>query len=266
MDEDWSEDILEKLALLGEPTAEFAVRGRRLFRNLVLAPLLILAGVGIDVLVFSIGHGGHLAKLVVLGIFLIIMGIMLVVRALRNRGLRVLLFPEGIVRVLRGEVETLFWDEIDQVIQTKNDHSWARAWQGPLVFIVQRKDRAVHFDDALPRLKELGAILHRETLPQLLARARAECQAGRSLQFGKLRLSRLGITQDNDTLAWEDIQTIKLEEDEVTFQKKDKWSTWFRGTVSDIPNFHVFRVLVPELRNARATPTAKENPDATAAD
>src|SRR5262245_49265579 len=95
---EYAEDIAieDKLAQLGEPTAEFAVRGLRLLRNLVLGTVLMTLGLAIEVLVIGLFRH-HNFETILLGLALILSGVMLAVRAIRNWGLRVLVFPEGLV-------------------------------------------------------------------------------------------------------------------------------------------------------------------------
>src|SRR4051794_26868363 len=93
------EDLADKLAVLGGPTAVFAVRGLVFFLALVVSPLL--EAVGAAVIVFAVTHGG-IAKGIGLGIVLVIAGVGMMLRAVRSRGLRVLVYPEGLVRVRPG--------------------------------------------------------------------------------------------------------------------------------------------------------------------
>jgi hypothetical protein len=254
MDFDEPEDILEKLAALGEPKAEFTVGRRVLVRNLILAPLLVLAGLAIEFVVFR--FIGHSFELIMLGIGLVVTGVMLVVRAYRNRGLRVLVFAEGLVRVRGEEAQTIFWDEVDTLWRRKTEGHWEVIWKGSLSYILQRADgKAIKFDDGIPRLADLGRILQRETFDYLWQRYFEAYEKGVSLDFGKLRLSQRGISTDTGKLAWGDVQEIKFDENQVAISKKSKWGSWFQSKVSEIPNYHVCKAL---LERALATRGARE--------
>jgi hypothetical protein len=244
MDFDEPEDITEKLAVLGTPKAEFAVRGRVFARNLLIAPLMVLAGLALLVLPFVFMHGFH-EHLLMFGIALTLGGIMLLVRAFRNLGLRVLIFPEGVVRFRRDEAQALFWDEIDTLWRKKIEGHWEWIFKGSLTFTLQRADgKAIHFDDAIPNLKGLGEILQKETLPHLWRRYLAAFEKGATLDFGKIQLSRRGLSTQTDNLPWHDVAEIKLQENLVSIVKKGKWTRWFQCKVSEIPNCHVFKALV----------------------
>src|SRR5438445_11818035 len=133
---DEPEDVFDKLAALGEPKAEFSVGRRVLIRNLIVAPLLVVAGLAIEFVVFR--FIGHSFELIMLGIGLVITGIMLVVRAYRNRGLRVLVFAEGLVRVRGEEGQAIFWDEVETLWRRKTEGHWEVIWKGSLSYLVQR--------------------------------------------------------------------------------------------------------------------------------
>jgi len=247
------EDIDEKIAGLGEPLAEFAVRGRVLVRNLMIAPGLFLLGAAIVFVAFW-GHAFNHFHIVAIGISLILMGVMLSVRALRNRGLRVLIFPEGLVRLWRGDGQALFWDEVDKIWRKKTEGHWARAWQGALIVKVQRNDGStIEFDDSLPHLEKLSDILQRETLPHLLPGAIETYTSGRSLDFGKLRVDRAGLRNDTEAIRWSDIQEIRVGEDQLSVYKKGKWSRWCQTPVAEIPNPHVLRALLVQSAPIRVT-------------
>jgi hypothetical protein len=257
MDWEQPEVVVDRVAQLGEPIAEFTVGKTRLVRNLVTAALLVVVGAGIIAFALFVGLAQvHLWKLYLLGPLLLLAGIMLVVRAYRNLGLWVMVFPEGVVRVRRGDTQALFWEEITKLWQHKNAFNWAYAWNGALVFTVQRADGAeLFFDDSLPELRELGEILQRETLPYLLPKALDAFDAGQTLDFGEVRISHKGLGQTKDSLSWREIKSILLTESEITVFKKNKWGHWFHTTVSEIPNFHVFRALVEQRSPVK--PTAK---------
>jgi hypothetical protein len=241
--------IENKLAQLGEPTAEFAVSGVGFVRNLVLAPLLIGAGLTLEVVLIGLLRVHHY-ELLLLGVVLVLSGVTLVVRAFRNRGLRVLVFPEGLMRLLKGEVQALCWEEVDQVWQKKSTGAhWAmRAWRGALTLTVQAADgRRMTFDDSLPRLAELCQMVCRETLPLLWPQARAAYDAGNTLEFGKLRINRQGLSQGKETVPWSEVQKVKINAAQLLIYKKGKWTHSLAVTVSEIPNSHVLLALLGQL-------------------
>jgi hypothetical protein len=240
--------IEDKIAQLGEPTTEFAVRGLGFLRNMVLAPLLVVAGLALEIVLIGVLHV-HQHELLILGIVMVLSGVMLVVRAFRNRGLRVLVFPEGLVRLHRGRAQAFCWEDVNLVWQKKSDasHSIGRAWQGALTLTVQALDgRRMSFDDSLPRLAELAQIVRGETLPFLWPRTRAAFDAGHVLDFGKLSISRQGLSQGKETFPWSDLQKVKVNGADLLIYKKGKRMHSKSTPISDIPNSHVLLALIEQ--------------------
>jgi hypothetical protein len=258
------DEAADKLSQLGEPRAEFSVRGRRFFRNLIVAPLLVLLGLAIEffMVVLFIMHRAHgHIHFVLVGVLMMVGGTTLLVRAYRNWGLRVLVFPEGVVCLHPRWSQTFFWDEVTALWEKKTAGHWARVWKGSLIFTVQRANGPeIHFDDSLPRLKELGEILHKETLPHLLPRTLAVYEAGDILPFGKLRLNLQGLSHDNETLLWRDVQGVTLTGHLLTVNKTGKWLTWYSVPVAEIPNVRVLQALVEHILKVRKSNKGKGQP------
>jgi hypothetical protein len=238
------QEHLDKLALLGEPTAEFTVSGWLLLRRLAVALLLILLGAGLLVLAFFLKVFSHFHFLAFAG-FLILTGIMLVVRTYLNLGGRVLVYPEGAIHFRRDKVASFFWDDVVRICFTKTGGDWSRIWQGShSIFLQLGAGKDIHFDDSLPRLKELYRIIQEATLPYLWPPARASFEAGETLWFGGLQLNHKGLARGKESLPWENIDLFAINQEEIAIYKKGKAKHWYHTAISDIPNFHVLRSLV----------------------
>jgi hypothetical protein len=239
--------IEDKIAQLGEPTAEFAVRGLAFFRSLVLAPLLVAGGLILEIILVGVLHIHHY-EILLPGIVLIGSGVMLLVRAFRDRGLRVVVFPEGLVRLHRGRALAFWWEEIDRVWQKEGggSHGIGRVWRTHSLTLQAADGRRMTFDDSLPRLGQLSQIVRRETLPRLLHRVEADYEAGKTLDFGKLRISQRGLSQGKETLPWSELRQAKGDEDHLFIYKKGKWRFSLAFTGSEIPNFHVLLALIEQ--------------------
>src|SRR5437879_1069966 len=96
------DDLGPKLGELGAPLAEFAVTEGRFLRSLILAPIVFLLGWAVILLMTFFAaqrFRASIGKLLLVGIILVVGAVVMSIRAFRNRGLRVLVFPEGLVRV-----------------------------------------------------------------------------------------------------------------------------------------------------------------------
>jgi hypothetical protein len=255
MTADWEEDVQERISGLGEPTAEFAIGRRRLIRNLLVASLMIVVGLALALLlVFSLKHFHfHVVKIAALGAFMCVGGVVFLVRACRNLGMRVLVYPEGVVQLRKDQMRAAFWDEIDTISFKSSSRGLHSMWTGESITLHCSNGQEITFDDSLPRMQELVEMVQRETLPSLLARAVEGYQSGRTLDFGKLCVNQGGVSQEKQSLAWADIQEIKFHKSGVAIYKKGKWTGWGEATVSETANFHVLRPFLTSVSSVKIT-------------
>jgi hypothetical protein len=247
------EDVASKVESLGPPQAEFSVSAASFTRQVLGA--VLLAGLGMAMIVMplsiiwfrAVAETFILFKLVILGLIFLSGAVFLVQRAYRNRGLRVLVYPEGLVRLHRGEAQALFWDEVDLVSHKRPTGHWARFAQGKLVLTLKRSNGTeLSFDDSLPDLQRLGTIVHRETLEHLLPRTLGAIDNGSGVTFGKVHLSRKGIHNSIETVAWTKLKPLRVENDRFYIEKQGNWLPWHNGSISETPNFHVLQAVVKE--------------------
>ena len=100
---------------LGEPEALFRISHGRFLAKLTLGVLLVVYGLVANYLWWVHGPAtfGHLEVL-----FLILpplSGVSLLLHMYRHRGLFVLIYPSGLLRLRRGEVDSFPWHEVESV-------------------------------------------------------------------------------------------------------------------------------------------------------
>jgi hypothetical protein len=261
-DSEFADDAADPVAELGTPTAEFRAGGRRLLVQMLLAPLVFLTGaafLGFPVAILIWGHKGgavaHLWKLILLGCVMVPGSVMLAVRAFRHRRMRVLVYPEGLVRMDGDRASAFFWEEIDSVLRkTYSANAWERFAHGSLVYTVRLKNgKETSFEDHVAGLQDLGRVIERETLKHLLPRLQAAFDEQRLLDFKKLSVDTAAITVAKATLAWSDVETLHIGASAITIKKKGKWGTWSTVPTAEIPNLHVLAELLRPVLGTRFT-------------
>jgi len=244
------DDVALKVSELGTPLAEYTARGQRLLFQLLAAPVIFLAGLGFlaaPLLVFLWGgHGGAaLFKLFALGCILVPGAVLLSVRAYRSWGLRVFVFPEGLIRIHRNEVQAFFWDQVETIWRKKIVGAWGKLAKGSLIYTVKlQQGEEFHFDDQLYQVEQLGERMQQELLRIQWPTALAEFEAGAIMDFVKLRVSRQGLDNGKERVAWRDVSGVEFGDDNITINKRDKWLAWHKAPVAEIPNVHLLRALV----------------------
>lgn len=261
---------------LGEPYATYGLGAGRFRAKLAVGLGLVVGGVALAVGLFWSGLAqfiGFFAKL----LFLIPMsGVLLLWNLYKTRGLHVLLYPSGLLRLQRGEVESFPWGEIETLrlkadqgsIEIVRDESGAavECWvavQTPLVqfwkagLTVGRADAtSAKFTPAVAGYADLVEQVQRATLPDLLARAAAQYRAGVAVAFGPLLLTWGGLGVSGKMLPWADLAEVAVAGKHLTVKRKGKWLAWATHDLEQVPNPHVFLALV-DLARRSAVPVAR---------
>jgi hypothetical protein len=242
---------------LGEPTDEFMIGAGRTAAKLAVGLICLLLGIGfgiLTVLLFATmepGPAGGVRPPLYLGVVsvaLIIGGIAIPVRVLRQSGLRVMACPGGLVYTHGDEVEVIDWGDVDEVryeVLQAGHAGYGGAY--PRYRVTRHSDgREFTFDSYLPNLRALARIIERQTLKHILPEEQQAFDDGKVIRFGPLAVGRKGIRKHDEWLRWADVKEVTLErgKGQIVISKEDKWMAWHRQLVNDVPNYHVFLELV----------------------
>ena len=168
-----SEHLTSLYATTGEPVAD--LRSEDDSKAFELG--FFLLGLG----VLSLVLGMFLSLLFGATILCFIAGLSFLYSTFQMRGLRVLVCPNALIRVRRGSVETLPWDQVREVRRAPSPEMFLGAplstGAAPLV-VVSKNGKKWPFYDALSGFDELLAEVERRSLPPLLASALEACAPG----------------------------------------------------------------------------------------
>jgi hypothetical protein len=231
---------------LGTPTAEYRPKPIRQVSSFVGGAIMMIVGIGI---VFFDMMQRHPSGFYILGGILLAIGMWALWTGVRERGLQVLVFPDGLTYTIRGTTEVVRWEDITEVLQQITKHYTNGVYTGTThIYTVRRAGRPeLKFNDALKNVEQLGNTIQQETYKLLLPRAIATYNAGGILHFGKLNVSRQGLSNGKETLAWSDIKGVKLEKGVIAVSKQGKWLNWTTATVAQTPNIFVFTALADSI-------------------
>jgi Family of unknown function (DUF6585) len=231
---------------LGAPTAEYRPRPSRQIFSMVGGGVMTLLGIGI---VFFDMLQRRPSGFYILGGILLALGMWSFWTGIRERGLQVLVFPEGLTYTARGATEVLRWEDITEVIQQITKHYTNGVYTGTThIYTVRRVGRPeLKFNDALKNVEELGNTIQQESYKRLLPRAIATYNAGGILHFGKLSVSQQGLSNGKESLPWSDIKGIRLDKGLISVSKEGKWLNWATANVAQTPNIFVFTALVDSI-------------------
>jgi hypothetical protein len=188
----------------------------------------------------------------------------------RTRGLHVLLYPTGLLRFQRGEVESYPWAEISSLNLTADQGNieLARGPDGrtsscwievePPVFqiwsaglsLTRQDGETARLTPAVAGYADLVVRVQRITFalrwPDVLGRFRS----GLAVEFGPFAVSPAGLLSGKNLLSWPDLAEIAVKNKHVTVKRRGKWLAWASHELEQVPNPHLFLALVHEARRA----------------
>jgi hypothetical protein len=264
-------------AELGEPDAVFRVGAGRFWAKLALGVGLVLFGTVGNYLWWVHGPGkfNHVVLLLLVGPPLT--GLSLLGHLYRTRGLCVLAYPTGLLRLQRGEVESYPWTEVEEVrlkadkaafeVERDEKGEVVAGWLAvePPTFQLWNAHLALRrADGTMARLTPavggyavLVEHVQRATFRELWPVAAARLRAGKPVAFGPFEVSRAGLRHEKNLLPWADLGEVAVVGKNLSVKRKGKWLAWAAKELDAVPNSHVFLALVEEARRF-VRPTRKQ--------
>jgi hypothetical protein len=274
------DDHLQRAIIeLGDPDALFRISRGRFLAKLAIGLLLILYGIVANYLWWVHGPAtfGHFELLLLF--VLPLTGVSLLLHMYRNRGLYVLIYPVGLLRLRRGEVDSFPWHDIDRItlnIQRAGEPEIARDEDNSIVTcslsvdvptfklgtagvtVVRSDGVEANFGPALSDFDELANQVQKLTFGVLWPRTRDQFFAGERLAFGELEVGLAGIRHNGKLLLWRDFKELAIAQGKLSIKQTGKWLPWALIDVATVPNPHILFALAAEATKHHRP--AKEQP------
>lgn len=240
---------------LGALQGEFRMRRRSKWAGIVLCAFFILLGVmGLAVL-FSPGlsEGSRSASpdvSVALGTALCLgIGACFLWVMIGQRGVRLQLFEEGLAYSRRGETQIFRWGEIDEFFAELTDVSVNMIPAGRRARYTLRKatGEKIVFTNDLEGAERVADRVANETFSQMLPHAVDTLAGGGQVSFGKLGVTREGLSAKGKRLTWAEMKGITVEQGVIKVEQKNARSAWAKVAYSQVPNARVFLALVDRM-------------------
>jgi hypothetical protein len=255
-------------AELGTPDALFQISRGRYLAKLWTGIGLILVGLAAIGLIWIIGAAGF----AVLAKFLLappVFGALVLWHMYRNRELFVLVYPTGLLRLCRGEVESYPWAEIRHIqLKVQRVESpefqfdlagnikacWlpvevpsVQIWNAGLT-VVRADGAEAHFGAALADYERLAEEIQKRTFSAGWAEALSQFRDGEPVVFGDIEVLPTGIRFAKKSLAWERVKEVSIAQGMLSIKRSGRWLPWIVRTIHDVPNPHVLFALIAEAR------------------
>ena len=276
---DWGEEVAGPLAELGEPVATFRTSPVQAALKWGAGGLLVGAGVVLNYLYWWVlGMPILPDKCVFLVLFgLPVLGAALMASAYRDRGLWVLVYPQGVLRWQRGEVVSFPWPDVQKLTLRVTRAGELERTVGPggetlsawlpleadvfgSTLELRRNDGVEgQFPAGLGEFGRLARLLQEETFRRQWPRAWEDFRAGRPVSFGGLTVGLQGLRSGTELLPWQDLKEVKVAGGKLTITGKSRWRTFSETPVAEVPNPHVLLALVEAGRPVMALPEEEED-------
>lgn len=229
---------------LGAPTAEYTLSASRQVLNLLASLVVTMIGMGTMGGGLSAGLSGSGDVFLFIGLALVyvVPGLWWFISTLRKRGLRVLVFPDGLTYTRHGKTDVIRWDDVATVLQAITRVQYTFTVRK---CTVQLQDGNKYtFNNALRNVEQLINTIQQQITPRILERVDEAYEAGQTVPFGKLSISRAGISQGNKTLPWDQVKRVTVDKGVITIRKQGGLLKWASVNVAETPNFFAFASMV----------------------
>ena len=189
------------------------------------------------------------------GLVLTALGVWSYIRAERRTHRRVQVYEHGLVDLERGETRAFPWAsvaEVHQAIVTQRDRRTHVALTTHTYTVTDDSGRAATFDDTIEHVQALGEAIQRAVSERLLAEALRALDQGETVAFGRLAVSRNGVSDGERSLPWSGVESIALERGYVTVTASVDQRNWVTVPAQEIPNVYVLLGLARAATGTRA--------------
>ncbi len=233
---------------LGNPLAEYKGKGGRIFLNLLLVLFgFVILFVGAAQFFANAAYGALCVAGIGLGV--VGLGAFAIFRAINERDLRVIVLSKGLMQTKGGRHTLIRWEEIKEVWQAVTVHKryGITTHTTHRYTILLRNEEKVLFTDTLKNVEALGKTIQEEVTKLLLPLVAEMLRSGQPVSFGKLVLSPQGLSNGRETIPWNQVEKVSLNQGIITVKKAGKWLNWSTVTVAQTPNIFVFLALVDRI-------------------
>jgi hypothetical protein len=257
------ESVLKATAALGEPEEVYrASPGRQRAKFGMAMGLLLFSVIGLT-LWFTVGpaRANHFLHMLIMpGV----VAIGLLVHMVRHRGVRVLFYPSGLLKLQRGTAESFPWDEITELklkldlqggIQTERDGNaivnawfetstpWFQVWN-VWIQLTRQDGETTQITAALADFPDLALRVQKTLFPILDARITEALERGETVSFGdKLTANRHELAYNSNAIPWAEMREFGLVGKMLMAKRTSRWRGAIAVDMASISNFTVLFAL-----------------------
>ena len=110
-------------------------------------------------------------------------------------------------------------------------------------------------DSFLKGHETLGEAIQRETTRRLLPQALHAYEVEGHVEFGKLAVSREGLSKGGKILPWSDVACVVVHSGSLLVRRRNGRLAWFAVPMGKVPNLYVYLALVENILVSQGEPS-----------
>lgn len=189
----------------------------------------------------------YLIPAVMIGLTMLVIGLLTLLSTYRNWKLAAGIFRDVFALSDNKGLHHFRWLDVSTMTSAVTKHYRNGIYTGTthIYTIVDRQGKKAILKDSLPKVEEIAKAIEDGIFPHLYKAAAEKYNAGESIGFGPITLSKVGIKIGKNSYAWDIVGKITVEKGYIKAAQKD--GGWFSGAsipVASIPNFSVLLAVL----------------------
>lgn len=198
------------------------------------------------------GHASTASTGIAIGLGALVLGLIMLVVWISKSGNRLFACSNGFVYKQGGTEKVVLWTNVEAIYQRIVEHHGRFGKYTTYTYNVQQYDGSqLAFNDNMAPMEGLCNYIEGSMAAQLFPKVTAAYEMGRTVQFGKLAVSKQGFFNGKEWLSWNDVEGIRFRNGFISVQKRGKWLNWASFFTPSIPNFTVLELLIEYIERAR---------------
>jgi hypothetical protein len=187
--------------------------------------------------------------ILIIGGLLVLAGFWTLFNWLRNRGMFVQVYNDGLARINGSKIEVARWDDVREVWQSITKHYRNGVYTGTTyLYTLQTADgRRLRFSNEVKNIEQLGNTIQQQVSSRLLPKFVAAYNNGQAVPFGPFAISKDGVMHGKKSLSWAEVEGVSINNGYIHFKKQGGWFNWANVAAAAVPNLLIFLSLVDHI-------------------
>lgn len=200
------------------------------------------------------------AVLGLLGVLSLIAALYCLLYGVIYKSWHVYIYEHGFIYTRGSQAPGVFrWDQVEAIWFQIVRRYYNGIYMGTnYKYRVRRQDGVeVILNDRFTNISALGELVNEQISQTKLPQVVAAYDAGQTIAFGSLSLSKQGLSNAKGTLLpWQEIKDVAVQDGVISVRKANKWLNWSNQPMSDIPNALLFIYLAKTILQQNAGSTS----------